>query len=147
MAPICSTSLYYTIMHLDVGKIYSSHSFVLALQPFILVERQGMSKLGPKRFSHYCQTCIIQLAPKKTCIMSCYSGHACHTSDLQKTPKLDSSSKVLNFVAKQGLIEVKCYKFGKSCHFGLLTPDLGLFYTLLPLCRHLACWDKNLSLF
>src|SRR5712675_3321422 len=30
---------------------------------------------------------------KKTCIMSCHDGCPCHSSDLQKTPKLNSCSK------------------------------------------------------
>ncbi len=60
-------------------------------------------------------------------------------------PNLKPILKRINSITN--IIEVKCYKSGKSCHFGLLTPNLGLLYTLLPLCRHLACWDKNLCVY
>jgi len=64
---------------------------------------------------------------------------------LSHFPNLESILKRVNSITN--IIEVKCYKSGKSCHFGLLTPNLGLLYTLLPLCRHLACWDKNLCVY
>jgi len=64
---------------------------------------------------------------------------------LSHFPNLEPILKRVNSITN--IIEVRCYKSGKSCHFGLLTLDLGLFYTLLPLCRHLACWDKNLCLY
>ena len=64
---------------------------------------------------------------------------------LSHFPNLELILKRINNITN--IIEVKCYKSGKSCHFSLLTPDLGLLYTLLPLCRHLACCDKNLCLY
>ena len=65
-----------------------------------------------------------------------------YKTHLSHFPNLEAILKRVNIITN--IIDVKCYKSGKSGHFGLLTPDLGLFYIILPLCKHVACWDKNL---
>ena len=66
-----------------------------------------------------------------------------YKTHLSHFPNLEAILKRVNTITN--IIDVKCYKSGKSGHFGLLTPDLGLFYIILPLCKHVAYWDKNLS--